>query len=95
MVQSYKLAYGISFCPLPNELEWSDYTGPLVEVDLSRWKFGRIRQMSTCLHNEMDAREGHAHYRRDICNEIGQNRKTCSNRQVCMIIQLYNKTYIC
>jgi hypothetical protein len=76
----------MSFYPLPNELEWSDYTGPLVEVDLSRWKFRCIRQMSTCLHNEMNAREGHAHYRRDICNEICHNRKTCPNWQVCMTI---------
>jgi hypothetical protein len=37
--------------------------------------------MSTHLHNEMDAREGHAHYRYGICNDTGYNKKTCHNRQ--------------
>uniref|UniRef100_A0A2K1WVT4 Uncharacterized protein n=1 Tax=Populus trichocarpa TaxID=3694 RepID=A0A2K1WVT4_POPTR len=36
--------------------------------------------MSTHLHNEMDAREGHAHYRCSIYNDTSHNRKTCHNR---------------
>ena len=69
----------MSFCLLPDELKWSDYTGSLVEVDLSRWKFKCVRRMSARLHNKMDAREGLAHYRRHICNGISYNRTTCSN----------------
>jgi hypothetical protein len=49
--------------------------------------------MSTRLHNKMDAREGLAYYRRDICNEISYNRKTCSNREVCMTKQIFVKIY--
>jgi hypothetical protein len=46
--------------------------------------------MSIRLHNEMDAIEGHAHYRCDIYNEISHNRKTCLNRQ-----SMYDKTIVC
>jgi hypothetical protein len=42
-VQSYRLAYDNSFRPLPDKLEWTDYTGPKVEADSSRWKLGRGR----------------------------------------------------
>jgi hypothetical protein len=73
----------MSFCPLPDELEWSDYNEPWVEADSSRWKLMCGRWISTRLHNEMDVKEGHAHYRCDICNDTGYNRKTCSN-QKCM-----------
>jgi hypothetical protein len=37
--------------------------------------------MSTHLHNEMDTREGHAHYRCGICNDTRYNKKKCHNRQ--------------
>jgi hypothetical protein len=37
--------------------------------------------MSIYLHNEMNAREGHAHYRCGICNDTGHNRKIYPNRQ--------------
>ena len=46
--------------------------------------------MSIRLHNEMDAIEGHAHYRCDIYNEIGHNRKKSLNRQ-----SMYDKTIVC
>jgi hypothetical protein len=86
-VQSYRLAYDNSFRPLPNKLEWTNYTGPRVEADSSRWKLGRGWWMSTDLHNEMDAREGHAHYRCGICNDTGYNKKKCHNRQ-----RIYNNS---
>jgi hypothetical protein len=34
-VQSYRSTYGMSFLPLPDELEWTDYIGPQVEVNSS------------------------------------------------------------
>jgi hypothetical protein len=69
----------MSFHPLLEKLERIDYIGSWVEADSSRWKLGCSRWMSTC--NEMDAREGYAHYRYDICNDTGHNRKSCSNWQ--------------
>jgi len=39
--------------------------------------------MSTCLHNEMNAREDHTYYRYEICNDIEHNRKIYPNWQ-CM-----------
>jgi len=35
IVQSYRSAYGMSFLPLPDELEWTDYTGLRVEANSS------------------------------------------------------------
>ena len=37
--------------------------------------------MSTYFHNEMDAKEGHTHYRCGIYNDTRHNRKTYPNRQ--------------
>ena len=51
------------FCVLLDKLERIDCIGPRVEVYLSRWKLGCSRRMSTRLHNKIDAKEGHAHYR--------------------------------
>jgi hypothetical protein len=39
-----------------------------------------VKKKSTCLHNEMDAREGHSLNRCDICGQRGHNRKTCETR---------------
>jgi hypothetical protein len=78
MICSYKSAYGMSFCPLLDKLEWSDYNRLWVEADSSRWKPRHSRQMSACLHNQMDANEVYAHYRWGICN----NRKTCLIQQL-------------
>jgi hypothetical protein len=83
MVQSYRSSYEMSFRTLPDELEWTDYNGPQVKADLSRWKLGRDRRMSTRLQNKMSAREGYAHYRYVISNDTWHNRKICRNRQ-CM-----------
>jgi hypothetical protein len=80
MVQSYRSSYEMSFRPLLNELEWTDYTGPQVEGDSSRWKLGRDQRMSTRLQNKMGARECHAHYRYVISNATWHNRKICPNR---------------
>jgi len=80
IIQSYRSVYGMSFHPLPDELEWTNYTRPQVEAYSSRWKFGYGQWMLTRLHNEMDARESHAPYRCDICNNTSHNRKTCSNQ---------------
>jgi len=71
----------MSLRSLPDELEWIDCTGSRVQADSSRWKLGHGRWISTCLHNKMDAREGYVHYRCDICNDIGHNRKIYPNRQ--------------
>jgi hypothetical protein len=40
IIQSYRSVYGMSFHPLPDELEWTNYTRPQVEAYSSRWKFG-------------------------------------------------------
>jgi hypothetical protein len=56
-------------CPLLDELQWTNYIGPRVEANSSRWKLKHSQRMSTCLHNEMNAREGHAHYRCGIYND--------------------------
>jgi hypothetical protein len=80
----------MSFCTLPDELEWSNYTGSRVEANLCRWKFRCGQRMSTRLHNEMDGREDHTHYRCDICNDISHNWKTCHNRQC-----KYDNTIVC
>jgi hypothetical protein len=55
MICSYKSAYGMSFCPLLDKLEWSDYNRLWVEADSSRWKPRHSRQMN--------ANEVYAHYR--------------------------------
>jgi len=69
-------------CPLlSDELQWTDYIGPRVEANSSRWKLKYIQRTSTYLHNEMNVREGHADYRCRICNDIGHNRKIYPNRQ--------------
>jgi hypothetical protein len=39
-IQSYISVYGMISCLLPDELEWTDYIRPQVEVDLSIWKLG-------------------------------------------------------
>jgi len=59
----------------------TDYTGSRAEVDSYRWKLGHGRRMSTYFHNEMDAKEGHTHYRCGIYNDTRHNRKTYPNRQ--------------
>jgi hypothetical protein len=77
---SYRLTYDMSFCPLSNKLERSDYTSPRVDANSTRWKFRRGRLISTHLHNEMDAREDCVYYRCCICNNTSHNMKTCHRR---------------
>jgi len=66
-------------CQLLDELKWTDYIRPRVEANSSRWKLKRSQRMSTCLHNEMNAREDHTYYRYEICNDIEHNRKIYPN----------------
>ena len=40
MVQSFRLAYGMSLCYLLDELEKIDYIGSQVEAYSSKWKLG-------------------------------------------------------
>jgi hypothetical protein len=51
----------MSFHQLSDKLEWSDYTRPQVEANLSRYKFRCGRWMCTRLHNEIDEREDYAY----------------------------------
>ena len=78
----------MSFHPLPNELEWIDCTRSRVEAYSSRWKLEHDQCISTCLYNEMNARECYAYYRCDIYNDIVHNRKICPNRQ-----RMYNNFF--
>jgi hypothetical protein len=94
MIQSYISSYNMPFHPLLDELEWTNYTRPRVKTDLYRWEYGYGWQMSTHLHNEMDAREGHTHYRYGICNDICHNKKTCSNQQSMYDNTIVYKIYI-
>ena len=80
----------MSFYLLLDQLEWNDYTGSWVEAHLSKWKLRHGQRMSTCLHNKMDAKDGHAHYRYDICKETCHNKKTYSIWQ-----RMHDKTNIC
>jgi len=76
----------MSFHTLPDELERIDYIGSRVEADSSRWKIDCSQRMSTYLHNEMDAREGYAHYRYDICNDTGIIEKHVLIDNICITI---------
>lgn len=77
---SYILAYDMSFCPLLNKLEWSDYISPRVDANSTRWKFKCGWWISTRLHNEMEAREDCGYHKCGICNNTSHNRETCHSR---------------
>jgi hypothetical protein len=56
---------------------WLAYIGSDVYKCTTRWKMDKGQKESTCLHNEMDSREGHSLNRCDMCGQRGNNRKTC------------------
>lgn len=53
--------------------------------------FNKSRRKFTCLHNEMDTREGYSLNRSGICGQMGYNKKTCETRQHILFFYIYFK----
>ena len=64
-----------------DELEWSQYNGPIiVPLDSLKWLTSG-RPKSSRLHNEMDARETRTLQARGLCKQSGHNRRSYPNRE--------------
>jgi hypothetical protein len=84
----------MTFHPLPKELKLSDYTWPQVDIDSSRWELEHGQQISTRLHNTIDAIEGHTYYRWYICNKTCHDMKTYHLQQCMYDKNKYKLKYI-
>ena len=62
----HKNKYNPHFQPLPDMSLWLIYINPNIYRCLIRWWANKDLRKSTCLRNNMDAREGHLLNRYDI-----------------------------
>ena len=79
-MQSYYDTWANLFHPIFNEDEWPLYDGlTIVPPELmKRIRSGHLK--STCLHIEMDVREGKTTITCGLCKQSGHNRRSCKNR---------------
>ena len=78
--QSYYDTWASLFYPIFNEDEWPLYDGPTIIAPASMKRQASGRPKSTCLHNEMDVREGKTKIKCGLCKQHGHNRRSCNSR---------------
>ena len=78
--RSYYDTWANLFHPIYDEEEWHLYDGPTIVPPESMKRIGSGRPKSTQLHNEIDVREGKTTITCGLCKQLGQNRRSCKNR---------------
>ncbi|KAL6319718.1 hypothetical protein AAG906_026797 [Vitis piasezkii] len=64
-----------------DELEWPQYNGPIIVPSDSMKRLTSGRLKSSCLYNEMDARETRTPQTCGLCKQSGHNRRSCPNKE--------------
>ncbi|RVW77287.1 hypothetical protein CK203_050145 [Vitis vinifera] len=81
-IQSYFSTWAPLFNPIHNDYEWPPYVGPVIVPADSMKRVSGGRPKSTCLHNEMDVREGKTSVTCGLCKQSGHNRRSCPNKNM-------------
>ena len=68
------------FHPIFNEYEWPYYDGPTIVLYESMKRISRGRPKSSCLHNEIDVKDGKTSITCGLCKQPGHNHHSCQNR---------------
>ena len=78
-IQSYYDTWATLFHPIFDEYEWSPYDGSTIVPSKSMKRTSRRLPKSTCLHNEMDVRDGKTTITCGLCKQLVHNCKTRVN----------------
>ena len=68
--QSYYNSWAPLFHPIFNVYEWPPYDGPIIVPSESMKRASSGRPKSSCLHNEMDVREGKTSITCGLCKQV-------------------------
>ena len=58
----------------------------------NRWMIEKCRKRSTCLYNEMDAREGHSQNKCGMCDQKSHNRKMVRMDNICELVKTLGRS---
>ena len=78
---AYLSTWSPLFYPIFDELEWPKYNGSIIVPSDSMKRLTSSKLKSSCLHNEMDARETRTPQTCGLCKQSGHNRRSCPNRE--------------
>ena len=77
--QSYYNTWAPMFHPIFNVYEWSPYDGLIIVPSELIKRASSGGPKSSCLHNEMDVREGGTSIMCGLCKQSCHNRRSCQN----------------
>ena len=79
--RAYLSTWAPLFYPIFYKFEWPQYNGPIIVPSNSMKHVTSDRPKSSCLHNEMDARETRTPQTCRLCKQSSHNRQSFPNRE--------------